>query len=81
MRVVRFANTGSASQVSEPDHASPTGEAVEESVHQRIEITGDLDRNAVEALQLEIRRLGRQYAVEIDVRIERVPAEEQGSSV
>jgi hypothetical protein len=70
-----------ASQVSEPDHASPTGKPAEGSVHQRIEITGDLDRNAIEALQLEIRRLGRQYAVEIDVRIERVPAEEQGSSV
>jgi hypothetical protein len=81
MSAVRFASSDSTPQVSEGDPASPTGEAGEGSVRERIEISGDLDRNAVEALQLEIRRLGRQYAVEIDVRVERVSAEEPGSSV
>jgi hypothetical protein len=67
--------------VSERDRASATGEAVGESVRQRIEIAGDLDRKAVEALQLEIRRLARLQGVEItDLRIERAPADEQGSS-
>lgn len=48
---------------------------------QRIEITGDMDRKGVEALQLEIRRLARLQGVEItDLRIERAPADEQGSS-
>jgi hypothetical protein len=76
MSEVRFASSDSTPQVSEPDHAAPTGKPAEGSVRERIEIIGDLDRNAVEALQLEIRRLGRQYAVEIDVRVERVTAEE-----
>lgn len=59
-----------------------TGEPAEESVCQRIEITGDLDRKTVEALQLEIRRLGRLYGVKItDLRIERVPADERNFSV
>jgi hypothetical protein len=67
--------------VSERDHGSPTGEAVEGSVRQRIEITGDMDRKAVEALQLEIRRLARLHGVRIaELRIERAPADEQGSS-
>jgi hypothetical protein len=76
MSKVWFASSASTPQVSEPDPASPTGKAAEGSVRERIEIIGDLDRNAVEALQLEIRRLGRQYAVEMDVRVERVTAEE-----
>lgn len=39
----------------------------------RIEIAGDLDRHAVEALQLEIRRLAKRYGVEIKgLRIEKV---------
>lgn len=55
-----------------------TGEG---SARQRIEITGALDRKAVEALRLEIRRLGRRYGVEItDLRIERAPADEPNSS-
>ena len=67
--------------MSERDHASTTGEAAEGSVRQRIEITGDLDRKAVEALQLEIRRLARLQGVEItDLRIERAPADEESSS-
>lgn len=50
-------------------------------MRQRIEITGDMDRKAVEALQLEIRRLVRLYGVKItEVRIERAPAGEQSSS-
>jgi hypothetical protein len=67
--------------VSERDHASTTGEAAEGQVCQRIEITGDMDRKAVEALQLEIRRLARLHGVGIaDLRIERAPADEQDSS-
>lgn len=76
MSEVRFASSDSTPRVREPDHASPTGKPAEGSVRERIEIIGDLDRNAVEALQLEIRRLGRQYAVEMDVRVVRVTAEE-----
>lgn len=76
MSEVRFASSDSTPQVSERDPASPTGKAAERSVRERIEIAGDLDRSAVEVLQLEIRRLGRQYAVEMDVRVERVTAEE-----
>lgn len=46
-----------------------------EPVH-RIEITGRLDRHAVEALQLEIRRLTRSYGIDIkELRIEKVPDE------
>ena len=38
---------------------------------ERIEITGCLDREAAEALQLEIRRLARLHGVEIaDLKIE-----------
>ena len=38
----------------------------------RIEISGDLDRQAVEALHLELRRLARRYGIEIaEVRIRR----------
>jgi len=44
----------------------------------RIEITGTLDRHAVEALQLEVRRLAKRYGVEIKgLRVER---REKGSS-
>jgi hypothetical protein len=47
----------------------------------RIEITSDLDRRAVEALRLEIRRLSRVHGVRItDVRIERAPADASGPS-
>ncbi len=43
-----------------------------EAVH-RIEITGTLDRHAVEAMRLEIRRLAKRHGVEIkEFRIERV---------
>ena len=43
-----------------------------------IEITGTLDRHAVEALQLEVRRLAKRYGVEIKgLRVER---REKGSS-
>lgn len=31
----------------------------------RIEITGDMDRHAMEALYLEVRQLAKQYGVEI----------------
>lgn len=42
----------------------------------RIEITGDMDRHAMEALYLEIRRLARQYGVKIkEFRIGTVPDE------
>lgn len=67
--------------MSERDPSSPAGEAGGEGVGQRIEITGDLDRTAVEALQLEIRHLARLHGVRIaDVRIDRAPADEQDSS-
>lgn len=43
---------------------------LEQVVH-RIEISGDLGRHAVEALQLEIRRLAKRHGVEIsELRIE-----------
>lgn len=35
-------------------------------VVRRIELTGDLDRHAAEALQLEIRRLAKRYGIEIE---------------
>ena len=39
----------------------------------RLEIAGDLDRQAIEALQLEIRCLAKRYGIDITkVRIERV---------
>jgi len=42
----------------------------------RIEITGNLDRHAVEALQLELRRLAKRTGVDIqELRVERVEAE------
>jgi hypothetical protein len=45
-----------------------------------VEITGDLDRQAAEALWLELRRLARRYAVEIeDFRIEDVDEAEPGA--
>lgn len=38
-----------------------------------IEISGDLDRHAAEALQLEIRRVAKRYGVDIkDIRIEKL---------
>jgi hypothetical protein len=38
----------------------------------RIEISGTLDRHAVEALQLELRRLAKRFGVEIkELRVER----------
>lgn len=44
----------------------------------RIEITGTLDRHAVEILQLELRRLAKRYGVEIkELKVERP---EKGSS-
>ena len=49
--------------------------------HQRIEIAGDLDRKAAEALQLELRHLARLQGVEIrDLRIERAPVDERASA-
>jgi hypothetical protein len=58
-------------------------------MRQRIEIRGhlnrkaiDLNRKAIEALQLEIRRLGRCFGVKVtDLRIERVSSEEENGSV
>jgi hypothetical protein len=48
-----------------------------EAAH-RIEITGTLDRHALEALQLEIRRLAKIHGVEIKgLQVERT---EKGSS-
>lgn len=45
----------------------------------RIEITGDLNRHAAEALYLEIRRLARRYGVDIkEFRIEKVTGETVG---
>jgi hypothetical protein len=42
----------------------------------RIEITGELDRGAVEALCLEVRRLARRHGVDVTaVRIEKVRGE------
>lgn len=81
MSLARSASTDSTPPVHERDHASPTGEADDGFVRQRIEITGDMDRNAVEALQLEIRHLARLHGVRIaDLRIDRAPADEQDSS-
>ncbi len=38
----------------------------------RVEISGDLDRHAAEALRLEIRRMARRYGIDIkEIRIER----------
>jgi hypothetical protein len=51
-------------------------------MRQRIEIRGHLNRKAIEALQLEIRRLGRCFGVKVtDLRIERVSSEEENGSV
>ena len=48
---------------------------LDQVVHQ-IEISGDLGRHVVEALQLEIRRLARRHGVEItELRIETVDDE------
>lgn len=50
-----------------------------EPVH-RIEIRGDLDRHAVEALYLEIRRLARRYGFDIsEFRVEKVTGQTGGS--
>jgi len=44
-----------------------------ESSIRRLAITSSGDRNALEALQLEIRRLAREHGIEVtDIRIERV---------
>lgn len=81
MSLVRSASTDSTPLVGERDHASPTGEAGDGFVRQCIEITGDMDRKAVEALQLEIRRLARLHGVRIsDLRMERAEADAQGPS-
>ena len=43
---------------------------------QRVEITGGLDRQAVEALHLEIRRLARRHGVDLTAfRIEKTTGE------
>ena len=37
-----------------------------------LEISGQMDRHAAEALQLEVRRLAKRYGIEIqDIRVER----------
>jgi len=67
--------------VSERDPSLPTDEPVEGGPPRRIEIAGDLDRQAVEALQLEMRRLARLHGVGIaNLQIERAPADEENSS-
>lgn len=67
--------------MSERDQSSPTGETAEGGMRQRIEIRGHLNRKAIEALQLEIRRLGRCFGVKVaDLRIERVSSEEENGS-
>jgi hypothetical protein len=39
----------------------------------RIEITGDMDRHAAEALYLELRRLAQRHGLEVaDVRVDKV---------
>jgi hypothetical protein len=44
-----------------------------ESSIRRLAITSSGDRNELEALQLEIRRLAREHGIEVtDIRIERV---------
>jgi hypothetical protein len=46
-----------------------------------VQITGDLDRPAAEALQLEVRRLLRQHGLEVaGIRIERITEEEIDAS-
>ncbi|MBI4610124.1 MAG: hypothetical protein HY726_14080 [Candidatus Rokubacteria bacterium] len=44
----------------------------------RLEISGDLDRHAAEAIRLEIRRLAKRYGV--DIHALRVEAAEEDSS-
>jgi hypothetical protein len=47
----------------------------EEAVH-RFEITGEMDRHAVEALTLEVRHLARRFGFEVrDLRVEVVEGE------
>jgi hypothetical protein len=42
-----------------------------EHVALRVEVSGQLDRRAAEALQLEARRLARRYGLEVDaIRVE-----------
>ena len=51
----------------------PTDENDRHEVVHRLEIAGDLARQDVEALELEIRRLAKRNGVEIsDLRIEKV---------
>ncbi len=40
-------------------------ERTPDAVIARIEISGRLDRHAIEAIRLEVRRLARQYGVEV----------------
>jgi len=42
-----------------------------ERVEHRIRLAAGLDRHTLEALWLELRRLGRRYGLEIDIRVER----------
>ncbi len=47
----------------------------------RIEIRGDLDRHAAEALYLEIRRVARRYGLDIrEFRVEKVTGQTGGSA-
>ena len=58
------------------DASRTSGDPAEAPGRLRIEITGDLDRKAVEALRLEIQRLSRLHGIPIThLGIERVPAE------
>ncbi len=58
------------------EESDPVEKDRAEAVH-RIEITGTLDRHAVEALRVEIRRLSKRYGVDIkEFRIERVEADD-----
>lgn len=52
-----------------------------DEVTHRLEITGDLDRQALEALHLEIRRLAKRYGIDITrIQIEKVMEGMQDSS-
>lgn len=52
-----------------------------DEVTHRLEITGDFDRQALEALQLEIRRLAKRYGIDITkIEIEKVREEMKDSS-
>jgi hypothetical protein len=43
----------------------PTPEPGADEPIGRVEIRGELDRQAVEAIKLEVRRLGRQFGLEV----------------